>query len=164
MRVGLLSDTHGSLAPARAGVEALRAAGAEILIHCGDVGGTEILDLLAGDVPAYFVFGNNDWDRTELANYAADKGVNCLHAFGEVDLGGDGELAAVLHGDDAGARTRIIRGQRHRYLFQGHTHLRQDETIGLCRLINPGALHRAATKTVALLDTADGALTFIEIR
>src|SRR5205085_6025996 len=65
MRLGILSDTHGNLATSAAGVRALLDAGAEYLIHCGDVGSTEILELLAGH-PAVFVFGNTDWDRHPL--------------------------------------------------------------------------------------------------
>ena len=46
--LGVLSDTHDNVAAAAAGIAALRAAGAQFLIHCGDVGGERILDLLAG--------------------------------------------------------------------------------------------------------------------
>jgi predicted phosphodiesterase len=85
--VGLLSDTHGRLEAAHAGVAILRGQGAEFLIHCGDVGEEDILDALAG-VPSAFVFGNNDWDRRSLERYAKDIGVTCLGASGELDLGG----------------------------------------------------------------------------
>ncbi len=162
MRIGLLSDTHGNFEPTKLGVEALMAAGAEMLIHCGDVGGTDILDLLAGEIPAYFVFGNNDWDRVELANYALLLGIHCLNAFGEVDFG-DGKKAVVLHGDDASVMTRLLRAKNHAYLFHGHSHVQRDEQFGDTRIINPGALHRATVKSVALLDTSSGKLEFIPI-
>jgi len=161
MIVGLLSDTHGQYFPAKAGVETLLAAGAEVLIHCGDVGDTDIVDLLAGSVPSYFVFGNNDWDRVELAAYSKQVGVTCLGTHGEVSL--DGQPAIVMHGDDTATKTRALREGRYRYLFQGHTHLRQDQTAGECRVINPGALHRAQIKTVATLDTETGTLKWLEI-
>jgi putative phosphoesterase len=162
MIVGLLSDTHGRIDAARAGVDALLAGGADVLIHCGDVGGTDILDTLAGNVPAYFVFGNNDWDRDELERHAGDIGVTCLAAGGDVDLAG--RAAAVMHGDDAAAARRVLGGGRHAYLFHGHTHVRADRMMGPIRVINPGALHRANPKTVALLDTVSGRLTFVELR
>ena len=77
MIIGLLSDTHNRLAAAQAAVHALRANGAQHLLHAGDVGGEQIIDLLAGE-PAAFVWGNNDFDRVGLSAYAAHLGVNCL--------------------------------------------------------------------------------------
>ncbi|HEV7299765.1 MAG TPA: metallophosphoesterase family protein [Tepidisphaeraceae bacterium] len=161
MIVGLLSDTHGHFDAAKAGVERLLAGGAQVLIHCGDVGGTAIVDLLVGDVPAYFIFGNNDWDRDELATYAGRVGVHCLGVASEVPL--DDKLAFVLHGDDLNLKRRALADDRYAYLFQGHTHQRQDAMMGPVRVINPGALYRAAVKTVALLDTSSGTLQSIVV-
>jgi len=48
-------------------------------------------------------------------------------------------------------------------LLQGHTHVRQDLRVSKMRIINPGALHRANPKTVALLDTSADSLEFLEI-
>jgi putative phosphoesterase len=158
--VGILSDTHGRLDAAHAGVAILRAAGAEFLIHCGDVGEEEVLDALAG-IPAAFVFGNNDWDRRGLERYAKDIGVTCLGASGEIELAG--KCFAVFHGDDFALRRKLLDGQKYDYVLQGHTHAPADERHGRTRLINPGALHRARPRTVAVLDTGTDALTFHEL-
>src|SRR4051812_19223606 len=80
MLIGILSDTHDRLEAARAAVQRLRQRGAEYLIHCGDVGGQEVLDELAG-VPTAFVWGNNDWDRIALARYAEEIGLSCYGSF-----------------------------------------------------------------------------------
>ena len=117
-------------------------------------------DLLAG-LPALFVWGNCDWDRTRLARYAEQIGVRCLGAGGEVSV--DGKKIWVLHGDDAALRQRVLSEQRCDYMLQGHTHVRLDERVGRVRVINPGALFRAAVKSVALLDTESDALRFLEI-
>lgn len=54
--VGLLSDTHGLLRP-----EALDAlAGADLLVHAGDVGGLHILESLETVAPVRAVRGNTD--------------------------------------------------------------------------------------------------------
>src|SRR5207237_3776262 len=116
----------GRLEPARAGVDLLLAGGATILIHCGDVGGTDVIDLLAG-VESYFVFGNNDWDRDDLAAHAKRVGVTCLGVAGDVTLGG--KLAAVTHGDDPAATRRALGAGRYDYLFHGHTHVRADHVV-----------------------------------
>jgi len=162
MILGILSDTHGRFAAARKGVELLRARGATYLIHCGDVGGEDILDLLADDPPAAaFVFGNNDYERDELARYAESIGVKCLHAFGTVTL--DDKQIAVTHGDNGSTVRRILQAQEHDYLLLGHSHVHGEQRVGRVRMINPGALHRASPKTVARLDTESDELIFFPI-
>jgi putative phosphoesterase len=129
----------------------LTANGSQHLLHAGDVGGEQIIDLLAGH-PAAFVWGNNDFDRKSLSAYAVHLGVNCLDVLGELEL--DGKKIAITHGDDDRLVKRILTEQRHDYLITGHTHVPHDRRQGRVRWINPGALHRARTKTVALLDTS----------
>jgi putative phosphoesterase len=157
MLIGILSDTHGRLDAARAAVDLLHAQNCQFLIHCGDVGSEEILDLLAG-TPAAFVFGNNDWDRSELQRHANDIGVQCLGLHGELTL--DTKRFAILHGDDSRLMRQLLDNQLHDYLLFGHTHIPADRRQGITRLINPGALHRASIKTVASLDTATDLLKF----
>ena len=160
MIVGILSDTHDRAGATAAAVELLRKGGAEFFIHCGDVGSEHILDDLAG-LRAAFVWGNNDWDRLSLQRYAQDLGLICYGSFGELELGG--KKFAVMHGDDVRLRQRVLDEQRHDYLLQGHTHVRSDQRVGRVRCINPGALHRARQKSVALLDTDTDALTFLPV-
>jgi putative phosphoesterase len=160
MFVGLLSDTHDRLDAMIAAMRVLRGAGAEYFLHGGDVGGERILDVLSGDRAA-FVWGNNDWDRRELARYAKSIGVQCLEDFGELTI--DGKTFAITHGDDFKRLKRIQKDQRHDYLITGHTHVRRDERVGRIRWINPGALYRAREKTVAILDPAKDVLQFLTV-
>jgi putative phosphoesterase len=57
-RIGLISDTHGLLR--KEAVEALR--GSELILHAGDVGKPEILEVLRGIAPLIAVRGNVDKD------------------------------------------------------------------------------------------------------
>src|ERR1700733_5283813 len=61
MRVGIISDTHDQLARTVAAVDLLTAAGATMLLPCGDVTGPQIIHA-CGRLPTTFVFGNNDDD------------------------------------------------------------------------------------------------------
>jgi len=160
MIIGILSDSHDHAGPMAAAVKTLTANGAEFLIHCGDVGSESILDYLAG-IPSAFVWGNTDFDRHGLQQYAENIGINCLGNIGELELGG--KRFVVLHGDDAQAKQRALASQTFDYLLQGHTHIRHDQKIGKTRCINPGALHRAKEKTVALLDTEKDSVMFLTI-
>jgi putative phosphoesterase len=158
--VGILSDTHDRVDAMAAAMKLLRQRGAEFFIHCGDVGSERVLDHLAG-LPSAFVFGNTDWDRAALARYAQSIGVACHGSFADLELGG--KRVAVTHGDDFKLKQRLLAEQQHDYLLQGHTHIRADERVGRTRLINPGALHRAREKTVALLDTTTDHVEFLVV-
>lgn len=160
MIVGLLSDTHGKADITHRAVKLLIDRGAEYLIHCGDVGGNDVLDALAGH-PATFVFGNNDYDRTELQQYANIIDIQCGNDTAAITIGN--KHAVITHGDDNRLMHRLITEQKIDYLFHGHTHETRDERIGKVRIINPGALYRAAVKTVALLDTVTDKLEFIVV-
>ncbi|CAN5403452.1 hypothetical protein BH10PLA1_BH10PLA1_17370 [soil metagenome] len=145
----------------RAGMKTLAANGAKYFIHCGDVGGQPIIDCLAGH-EASFVWGNNDWDRAGLEEYATGLGINCLGYGGAIEL--DGKSIYVTHGDDVQQIKRVLEGQTHDYLLMGHTHTRLDAREGRVHIINPGALHRAMPKTVALLNLERDTVQFLEVK
>jgi hypothetical protein len=160
MRVGVLSDTHGRLPIAKEAMKILTGARCGYFIHCGDVGGTDILDLLAG-LESAFVFGNTDYERDEMERYATSIGVRCLKGGGVVEIGG--KKLAVTHGDDAEMLRELLAGKPD-YLFTGHTHVAKDVRQGKTRWINPGALHRAAVKSAAVLDLEKDSLEFLEVK
>ena len=70
---------------------------------------------------------------------------------------------AVTHGDDGPLLRRLVDAQDHDYVLLGHSHVAGEQRVGRVRLVNPGALHRARVKTVALLDLATDALRWIEV-
>jgi putative phosphoesterase len=160
MILGLLSDTHDRIEPLELALKLLGDAGAEFYIHCGDVGGEEILDALAG-LQCAFVWGNNDWDRDSLGRYAHDLHLQVCNTFGQIPV--DGKMIAITHGDDMSIIQRVMREEKFDYLFTGHTHIPHDHRYGKLRWINPGALHRARPKTCATLDLQSDKLTLLEL-
>lgn len=165
-KIGLLSDSHGRSSTTRRGVEVLLQHGAEVLVHLGDVGTVEVIDALAvarpgiGQMEAHLVFGNTDWDRDALAEYADGLGLWVDDPLGRIALE-EGELA-FCHGHEEQLLHQAM-AQRVRYLCHGHTHRASDVRRGPTRVINPGALFRAQSYTVALLDTANDALAFYPV-
>ncbi len=160
MLLGILSDTHDRLPRTRVAVEMLRAKGAEALVHCGDFTGPEIL-AVCSVLPLYFVFGNNDSHRTmTLERAATDLSAVCLGWGSVVELGG--KRVGVTHGHMI-SDFRRVRADRPDYLFSGHSHVAHDHRDGPVRLINPGALHRASTYSVALLDLGTDELQFLDV-
>lgn len=158
MIIGILSDTHGDVDMTRRAVKLLLDRGAEYLIHCGDVGGEAVLDQMAG-TPGAFVFGNNDFDGEDLKRYAQHLGLTCLEYGGVLTL--DEKAIAVTHGDNQKEIQRWSVGAD--YLLTGHSHRQHDRSSGSIRWINPGALYRAAVKSVATLDLESDDLQWIEV-
>jgi uncharacterized protein len=121
MLVGIISDTHGLLR-----LEAERALqGADLIIHAGDVGDSEILPKLKRIAPVFAVRGNVDtaaWARELPVTTAVEaNGANfyVLHNLQELDLRPD--------------------GGRFDFVISGHTHRpEQTEKNGVV-YVNPGS-------------------------
>lgn len=159
MRLGILSDTHDQVERTRAAVGLLVQAGAEVLIHCGDITIPEVVYQLA-PLPSYFVFGNCDDDLDALRTAISTIGGTCLERGGLIELGG--LRVAVTHGH-SGRELDRLEAEVPDYLFTGHTHHAQDVRRGPTRFINPGALHRASTWTVAMLHGLEGKLESVRV-
>jgi putative phosphoesterase len=160
MRLGILSDTHDQLDRARRAIELLRAEGAEVLIHCGDLAGAEMVAACAV-LPCYFTYGNWDADNVpDLQRAITEAGGVCLAWGGEVTLAG--KRVAVTHGHMHTDVRRLL-AARPDYLLSGHSHITNDRRDGPTRRINPGALHEADVFTVALLDLETDELHFLTV-
>jgi putative phosphoesterase len=158
MVIGILSDNHGRIEPVRLALEIFRARDVRTVFHCGDVGGIDTIELIAGAVERfYFVWGNTDQPSVDWVARVESLGVHWPDGPIVTELigrriamahGHEWQLAALKHDDSID------------YLFSGHSHRKHDERLEHVRWINPGALHRVAVKTVATLDLATDTLQF----
>jgi putative phosphoesterase len=130
-------------------VDLLRRRGVELVLHCGDIEDAATVRLFEG-LPAHFVFGNCDSDRDGLRRAMHETGAVCHEHWGHLELGG--LVIAWTHGDDHRLLRDLEASGQFAYLFHGHTHLAARHQAGPTRVVNPGALHRARTKTFAVLD------------
>lgn len=141
-RIGVVSDTHEALSP-----EAEAAlAGADAIVHAGDIGDGFVLDLLEGIAPVTAVDGGNNYhtDRRfpRLANVVLG-GVRVVVTHRAEDLEGDG--AAALDGA--------------RLVVTGHTHVAGIEDRDGVLWVNPGSptLPRMGRRpSVAVVDVVEG--------
>jgi putative phosphoesterase len=159
MILGIVSDTHGRITPLRQALELLRAHGAEAIAHCGDLGGLHVLEELAG-WRGWFVWGNTDTPQPSWRPAIEALGFDWPTAPVEFEI--DGKWFALFHGHERGF-SNALSSDDYDYLLHGHTHEKRDSRKGRMRIINPGALHRAFPRTVALLDVQRDGLQFFNI-
>ena len=121
---GLISDTHGLL---RSEVhKALE--GVDLIIHAGDVGGSDILEQLRIIAPVHAVYGNTDpLDDPSLQR--------------ELILPLGGLEIHVSHGHELGSPTpaKLVAAYHHAIIVYGHTHKQMIQRVGDQLVINPGA-------------------------
>ena len=153
MKIAIVSDTHDRADRVTRALDLARDRGAEVVIHCGDIVGPEIVELFRGWT-AHFVFGNCDWDQTGLRVAIAAISATCHENYGHLEI--EGVPLAFIHGHDMDLMDDLRTSGAFAYLFHGHTHFAMDRQFGPTRVINPGALQRAAIKTFVVLDLATG--------
>ena len=120
--VGVISDTHGLLRPEA--TEALK--GSDLIVHAGDVGGTDILEQLRAIAPTFAVRGNVDtgaWAKTLPMTEVVEVGP--LHLYVLHDL-------ATLDLDPRAAGFAAV--------IYGHSHRPSVETRGGVLYLNPGSV------------------------
>ena len=152
VRVGIVSDTHGTVPPSL--VRAL--AGVSRILHAGDVGTPRVLDDLARIAPVAAVRGNTD--------SGVDPELSRLPAFAVVDVAGVRFAVTHIRGRALGLDQARLRGCDV-YVF-GHTHVPVIEKEDGMLVINPGSASRPRgghAASVAVVSIESGVVTGAEI-
>jgi putative phosphoesterase len=160
MRIAVVSDTHGKPEPTKAALEQIRRLNAEAILHCGDIGGVELIPLFA-DWPTHFVFGNVDDDREAFHQAIEQAGQHSHGVFGDLTLAET--RIAFLHGDDSARLRQTISSQDWGLVCYGHTHRKESHKEGKTLVLNPGALYRARPRTFALVELPSLKIDFHEL-
>jgi len=124
VRIGLVSDTHGLVRPEL--VEAFE--GVDRILHVGDVGGRDVLAVLARIAPVEAVCGNVDLPGDPaLAEHLSDKI--------------EGVTLHVSHGHELGNPTpaRLLARYDADVIVYGHTHRPLVYPAGPRLVVNPGS-------------------------
>ncbi|MBX7075140.1 MAG: metallophosphatase family protein [Pirellulales bacterium] len=149
MLLGVVSDSHGHVGNTRQAVRMLQSLDVAAVIHCGDIGTPEIVELFA-PWPTRFVFGNCDDARAELAAAIERAGQTCAGVFDAFELGQ--RRIAFTHSDDRRLWLDAVRSGAHELVCYGHTHAAEWHDEGPTRVLNPGALYRANPRSLAVVD------------
>lgn len=154
MRVVVVSDTHAprfwKVCPPAV---AAQLAGADLILHAGDVCTPEVLEELSAFAPVRVVLGNND--GPEVAAWGAEEAL-------ELDL--DGLRVGMIH--DAGPKDGRLARMHRRFptadlVIFGHSHIPLDAADDRLRILNPGSptdKRRQPHRTLAELIITDGRL------
>jgi putative phosphoesterase len=149
MRLGIVSDTHGHIQNTLAAVRMLESLDVDEVLHCGDIGSTEIPKLFA-QWPTHFVFGNCDPDSEALSLAIGAAGKQCHERFGVLLL--EGRRIALIHSDDARLFRQTITCGKFDLVCYGHTHHAEQHREGNTLVLNPGALYRATPHSIAIVE------------
>lgn len=138
-KIAIISDSHDQIAALTHALDLANAAGAAMLLHCGDLCAPFMLNLLgerfAG--PLHVVFGNNDGDGRLLQIIAAKHPHITLHGiYAEVEV--DKRRLAMIHYPEPARR--IAQSGQFDLVCYGHDHTRLLEQVGQGWLLNPGEL------------------------
>ncbi len=155
MLLGVISDTHGRLNTTERAIEALKAAGVDQIVHCGDVGGATVVELFQS-IPTHFVVGNCDSAMT--LQMAVEAAGHTFHGrVGELTLAG--RRIAFLHGDSDMALQWLLDEGHWDLVAHGHTHQAGCQRFRQTVFLNPGAMVRCEKPSVALVRLPDLEIT-----
>lgn len=138
--LGVMSDSHEHIDEIIIALDAFRRFGVDHIIHCGDIGSADAVRYFA-DFKTTFVFGNNDFDKTELAEAVAEIGGVIQEQ--PVCLDWHGKSVFFVHGHDGGIEKaeNAFRSGDWDIVCHGHTHnFREERGENGALLLNPGAL------------------------
>ncbi len=138
-KIALLSDTHDNIANLERALAAIKASGADHLLHAGDLCAPFMVSRLAQNFagPIHIVFGNNDGDGRLLQTIASKHPHVTLHGpYAELAIGGR-QIGLIHYPEPA---LRIAQSGQLDLVCYGHNHQRHHERIGRSWLVNPGEL------------------------
>ena len=145
MTIGLISDTHGLIRNSALDV----LAGADLILHAGDIGSREVFLALDEVAPLRAVRGNSDahgWGQCLSESMIEEAEGRCLYMLHDLDL---------LELDPAEKGFAVV--------VYGHTHNPAADWYSGVLFINPGSAGPCSgyqRTTVALLELAESGIVY----
>jgi uncharacterized protein len=158
MKIGVISDTHGEIGLTRQALNILDAFYVDLTLHCGDVG-SGVVPLFSGR-QAHFVAGN--MDNPDGLREAIVEPEHTFHGqFGTLEI--EGCRVAFLHGHDVKLLHHTIHSGHWDLVCCGHTHAFSSVREGSTLVLNPGAVSRARSPSVAVVELPSMEVTEIPL-
>jgi len=132
----------------------------DVVLHCGDIGSIEVVELFQA-WPTHFVFGNCDDDTAAFAKEIERAGQTCHGLFGELEF--DGVKVALLHSHERRRFLDAIESGKYQLVCYGHTHVAAIDRRGATTVLNPGAIYRSNPHSFAVVELPSVEATIIEL-
>ncbi len=149
MHLAVISDTHGHILNTKRAVGVIESFNPVAILHCGDIGSTEIPGLFS-KWPTHYVIGNVDSNTIELETAIKKAGGIYHQNFGDITI--HDKRIALLHSHLSNVLESTIESELFDIVCYGHTHQAEFHIAQQTLVVNPGALFRAKTHTIAILD------------
>ena len=159
MKICIVSDSHDRADALAQAVREAKALGAQAVVHCGDVIGTQTLrPTLALGLPVHVIHGNNLGDVVSLSRWARDSGGQLQYHGPDARLELGGRRIFVVHYPEYGYAMACTGDWD--LVCCGHSHVAGSEQVANVKgsrtwLVNPGTVAGlAAPATWVLGDLA----------
>ncbi|MGI6104428.1 MAG: metallophosphoesterase family protein [Patescibacteria group bacterium] len=138
MKIAIISDVHDNIPNLKKILNYCIENKIEKIICCGDLASLETLDFINDNFPGEILYTFGNMDNDYLKNYPfendAYKQTKIFKSFGETIIA-DKKIAFVHFPDKA---RELCESGKYDFVFHGHTHMPWEETIGKCKMLNPG--------------------------
>lgn len=162
MIIGLISDTHENVPNIIKSKQVFLIHGVEKIIHLGDIISPSTIKYFEG-IKVDFIQGNNDGDVPLLKKIIESIGGRWHGSH--IEFEANGKRIVGVHGHMEEELHTLIDSKHYDYILHGHTHQIRNDKISGVRVINPGAhYYSTRIKTVAILDTQNDHVEFVEIK
>jgi uncharacterized protein len=155
VKICIVSDSHDRADALGCAVREGKAAGAEVVIHCGDVIGTQTLrPALAEGLPVHVIHGNNLGDPVSLARWARERPGQLQYHGADARLELGGRRIFVVHYPEYGYAMACTGDWD--LVCCGHSHEAGTQRVanvkgGATWLVNPGTVAALAAPATWVL-------------
>jgi putative phosphoesterase len=160
VKICIVSDSHDRADALAQAVRESKARGAEVVIHCGDLIGTQTLGgALAAGLPLHLIHGNNIGDQVSLARWVRERNGQLQYHGPDARLELAGKKVFAVHYPEYGYAMACTGDWD--LVCCGHSHAAGVQQVanvkgGRTWLVNPGTVAGlAAPATWALGDLAE---------
>lgn len=163
MKVAIISDVHNNEVNLKKVLDYCQRENIKTIICCGDLASLETLNFLNNNFSdgIHYCFGN--MDNGQLKNYEFSKRYKntiIYKDFGETEI--DGRKIAFVHFPEIAKK--LCETEKYDFVFYGHTHKPWEETIGKCKMLNPGNIAgEIYLPTFAVWNTSDNKFSLFRI-
>lgn len=165
MKISVISDIHENFHNLILSLTKMNEQKVDYIICLGDLMNAGIAKVIAmQEIPAFFIWGNNDGDKVAIINAANSEGSNLKwsdNTYDFLELGG--KKLFLTHYNNLALP--MAKSGEYDAVFYGHNHLKKVEKIDGVHVVNPGELaaQKTGEATFAIYDTESNEVEIVSL-